>query len=386
MRPTRRNPTHLAAALAAGLALAACGESTPSAPRDTAPPAESGPGSGREGLPVVRHDFGILRHGDSAVVDLEVPVDTSRAWVPVLFTGDCSCIRGQLRIRAADGSERLTDGRVISEYAVREGDTLIVRLTLDTSRREPVDMKPAESRAAIQLQDLASLDIRRTSVGVIFTWGVDSPIEVLPTPTLDFGVLAVSQAAQLPLRLRPSWPDPVALREASCTDPRIRCQLRPDPESDDTLLGVTFASDGVTLGPFRGEIAVTTDLEDYVLRITVGGEVKPDLSYFPTPISMGQMDFGKPADDSSFVMIEDRDPSRTPDLRVVAVLDQDGADASAHFVPELVVTDDPRRWQLHLRYAGGYQKTEFRGVVRVQSGSDDNTSTLDVPALAFHKP
>lgn len=381
-------PRLVTCALAAALCPSCGGSGSGSGSATSESPEPGSPGSTPLALPVVQHDFGIVRHGDSVTVDLEVPVDTSRAWVPVLFTGDCSCVRGELWIRGADGSETMTDGRVIADFAVRGDAQLMVRLTLDTSKREPVDAPLAESRASIQLQDLASLEIDRSQVGVVFTWGVESPIEVRPTPTLDFGVLAVSQSARLPLRLRPSYDRPVALLGASCSDPRIRCELRPDekPGSEDTLLDVVFDSDGETMGAFQGEIAVATDLPGYTLAITVAGDVQPDLTCFPPVLSMGNFDFGAPREDTFFITVQDRAPHRTPDLRALSVIDQDGDDASKHFVATLEPTNDPRRWHLHLRYAGGYEKPEFRGVVRVQSGSDDNLSTLDVRALAFHKP
>jgi len=371
--------------MAAACLLAACGGGSTEAPEDPGTPL-GGAASAPDAPQIVRHDFGMVRHGASVTADLPVAVVPGRALVPVGFSGDCSCARGQLVIRAADGTERFPSGRVVPEFAVRDGESLLLRLTLDTSRREPVDQPLAESKGQLVLQDLASMHVDRVYVGVLFTFGVDSPVDVLPAATLNFGSLAVSQNARLTLRLRQSLAGtPVAFGQPTCTESRIHCVLRQDPESSDSLIEARFETDG-TEGAFQGLIEVPTDLEGYVLRIPVAGDVQPDLVALPAPIlSLGNLDFGAPWDDERFLTVTDRNPNREPEFRVVSVTDQDGADASEFFIATLrPVIGDSRRQHLAVTYAGGYAKREFRGTIRVQSGASDDLGNLDITLLAFH--
>jgi len=376
--PAAAGPVVVTLLMALLASLPACGGRSGNRPEETADvPDPAVPN-------VIRHDFGVLPHGTVGVADLVVPCDPAEHLVPSAYGGDCTCAKGELIIRDADGNERVTTGRVEPRFAVREGETLILRLSVDTGRKEARDQPIAESRGQFHLQPLAASDAVQRPVAVRFTFGIDSPVRLLPTAVVNFGELALSHDLRLTTRIRPDDPD-MTFSAPTCPEPRITCGMRRD--GADTLVDVTFESDRKTLGAFQSVITVPTSDPDYTLEIPVTGTVVPDLTAVPGQVlSMGNLDFVDGGAER-FLTVADRSPHRVPDFRVESFVDQDGEDPAPGFTAEIrPLPGDPRRAHLVVTCGGGYPKQEFRGVARVASGTGENRATIDITVLAFHRP
>jgi hypothetical protein len=358
-------------ALAGGLALltAACGGSgsatigtataAPAAAATDADPAAAASG-------VVVHDFGAIPHGQARTHDFELRIPGGGAgYVPVGFRSGCSCAGHRFVIRDRDGDEREV-GHLPRPYrTLQEGDTLILRLTIDTSRKEVVDVPRVTMEGQVLVQP-ADDDQRLVELDVVFHYAINARIEPVPVAHLHFGALPRSGSYRQTIQLRrdPEFAD-VELGPVSADDPRIEAKLTQEPGL--ALLDVAFAPRATdSLGPVRTAVQVATSLPDgYQLVIPVSGELIDDIVVEPyNHVSFGRIDLAQP--DERFVNVTDHDQRRSAAFAVAAIADAHGRSLSDHFEVRLEpVVGAPRTTRVYLRYRGSLQGAGFRGTLEL---------------------
>lgn len=342
------------------------------------------PTAAADSAQIVRHDFGIIPHGEIPGHDfvLEPPADLGPL-VPLTYRGDCSCTRFQLILRGRDGNERVVPGYVAPEYAIGPDEQLILRLAIDTGVKEPVDQDPVTSRGTVVLQDPAGARPRVT-LGVEITYAIDAPVTVSPTAHFAFPNMPRQRSVTLQRRLRADRPEPVRFGPVHSPDDRL--QGRITPKDGFALLEATFTPDpDAAPGPFMTTLSVETDLDGYVLEIPVSGRVIPDITVSPiNKISLGQFDFGE-AGAEQFVTVMNHVRDRDLTFEVVSLRDAAGNDASQHFAVHLeAVNGTPHSTRVRLRYTGGLAPPRFRGELILAADPIDGPF-VPIELVAFHR-
>jgi hypothetical protein len=356
--------------------------------------------------PAVRHDFGVIPHGKSASheyeFDLKALQQPATRWVPLRAHIDCSCGSTELLLRKADGSERRLDGRPDPEFAVADDERLLVRLTINTITKDPIDLPHATSRGYLLLQPVGDRDgSRRVQWPFLVDFGIDAPVECKPFAALEYGRVAQSARPELTITLRgdaahagttfgpvrSSSPAlvPTLAQENGATVLRVRC----DPSLDlDTVDRNTGAPGGDPLGNRSAVIQVDTSLPDYQINLGAKWKVVPDLEASPLPKLSFRADLSKPQAErdelSQFLLVTDHDPSRAPEFVVRKIEDQAGRDASARFAVRLEpIPGSSRQQRMFVRSLGGPAE-DFRGrIVLGKPGADQ--PTLSIELVAFHR-
>lgn len=355
------------------LTLAAC------APREQPAPQPEEP---RE----LFHDFGTIPHAQSAAHDFVIDTRAlGKDLVPLGVTADCSCARTEMLLRARDGSERVATGQPLAEFAARTGEVLVVRLTIDTIRKEAADLKPADSRATLILQPAAATNaLTRLHVPIRFRFAIDSPVALRPFAIIDFGEVPLSSQPALLTVLRGDE-GPVRFGPATSDDPRVQLQL--ETVGEETRLHVRFVpAPGDQPGTFQSVATVQTDhASGYVLRLPVVGKLVPDLVVRPmAKVSLGLFDFETERPEQ-FVLVTDHDRSRPAEFVVSRVVDATGKDCSSLFHVELQPqAGDARTTRVVVRYAGGALPPTFRGEI-VLAKDPAQGPFLPIELVAFHR-
>lgn len=315
---------------------------------------------------VVRHDFGTLRHGQVAEALLEVPLpQDGRAFRPLAFRKDCSCGTAEFVVRGADGALREAGATPLSNLVVRPGESLLMKLSIDTRVKEAVDQPRLTYHGSVVVQD-AARDRDRLWVPAEFAFAIDAPIRVLPAAHVDFGGLPRTTTYRQTLELHPDGgPGTVRFGEPVCFDERLSARLR--VEGGVTVLDIEFRPRRHDApGPVRTAVEVPTDLENgYVLPIPVSGELLPDVVVEPMDIiGFDRIDFRKPAE--RYVNLIDHDFTRPPGFAILDIRDSKGASLAEHFEATLQpIEGAPRSSRLILRYKGTLRARSFRGAVRL---------------------
>jgi hypothetical protein len=346
---------------------------------------------------VVRHDFGMLRHGAVGRADLKIPLPAvSAPLIPIGFMRDCTCARHQfVLVDRETGEERIATEQPFSEFAVREGEDLILRLELHTLDKEAADHPRASVRGRVVLQEDDEAH-RRHDVPVLFEFGIDCPLSVEPFAHLDMGDWPRTVAYRQTFRVRGD-DGPVTLSDVRCleTDPsapqRLRevrdCDVSIEVDGDETRLRLEFRADEDRLeGPFAFAVLARTDLPDgYSLRLPVSGKLVGAIEVSPPGrFSFGRIDLEQPT--TRILVITDHDPERNPEFVVLGIVGHDGADMSKHFAMELSeIPGQPRSQHMELRYVGGLAgERSFRGVVQLgkERGGEE---LISIPFFGFRR-
>ncbi|MCA8948920.1 MAG: hypothetical protein KDE27_05415, partial [Planctomycetes bacterium] len=326
--------------LLASLALAACNDEPAEhavPPRDSAatPGAATQDGAKAHALPALEYDFGVIPHGESRTHDYAIDLAQLPAgpWVPLHVSLDCSCGRGQLLFRAADGSERILDGRPSEANTARPGEQLLARVVLDTLTKDPEDLPHTLSRGFVVLQPLADLTGHdRVRWPFLVRFGIDCPVRVTPFAALDFGAVPQSQSPSIPLLLRGDEQHAaVHFGPAESSDPSIEVRLEPgDGEHEARLHARCHPGE---LGNHRAVLAVGTDLAGgYRVNIGVTWKVIPDLTASP----MAKLSFRAALDraqteadaSSQYLMVSNHDLASSAEFAVHEIVGPDGIDAA----------------------------------------------------------
>ena len=357
-----RSPIQLLCLLALG-----CGGEDPAGPR---------------GPLVLRHAFGLIPHGQKPTHDflLELPRSLGPL-VPLNYLGDCTCSSHQLLIRGRDGLERVAPGYRLPQYAVGPEEQLLLRLTIDSSQKEAVDMEPITSRGTVTLQDPGG-HRPPVHVAVLFTYGIDSPVRLVPASHMDFGSLPRGRKLTIPMELHSDVDRPIRFGPVHSTDERLAAVL-----SDDgiTLLETTFTANlSDDPGTFHAVVTVETDLEGYRLQIPASGRVIPDITVEPmNKISLGRFDFSEPGAEH-FVTVTDHIRSRDPGFAVHSLLDANGTDATQYFAVYVEPKDgDPHVAEVRIEYTGGLKPPQFRGEL-ILAKDLEKGPFISIEVVAFH--
>lgn len=370
-RHAMRLPTCLA------LALAACAP-----PPDSTAAAPRGNGQSLE----LFHDFGTILHAQSAQHDFVIDTRAlGTDLVPLGVTADCGCARTEMILRTREGTERIATGQPLAEFAARPGELLVVRITIDTVRKEAADLKPADSRATLILQPASATNaLSRLNVPIRFRFAIDSPVALRPFAILDFGEVPLSARPAL-LTVLAGDGTPMRFGPATCDDPRVQLEL--EPRGEETRLHVRFLpAPGDQQETLRAIATVQTDHPGgYVLRIPVVARLVPDLVVRPmAKLSLGMFDFESERPEQ-FVLVTDHDRSRTAEFVVSRIVDAAGKDCSSLFHVELQAqAGDARTTRVVVRYAGGALPPTFRGEL-VLAKDPAQGPFLPIELVAFHR-
>ena len=360
-----RSPIQFLCLLALG-----CGGNDP-APREANPPR------------VLRHDFGMIPHGEKPQHDFVVELAAELgSLVPIAYRGDCSCSSYQLILRNRDGVERIAPGNRVPRYAIMPDEQLLLRLVVDTSLKEPVDMAPIQISGTLVLQDPAG-QRPPVQLGVLFTYGIDAPVTLRPVARLDFGSMPRTRRLTRRLELHGDGPDPVRFGPVQSSDDRLKAEL--SANRGYTLLEATFTPDpDGGPGSFQAILTVETDLAGYSLKIPVSGRILPDIEVVPMDkISLDRFDFSKPGADH-FVIVTDN-LRRREGWSLHSLRDGDGADASQYFEVHLEPLDgDPYSTRVRVEYTGGLKPPLFRGEL-ILARDPEQGPFIPIELVAFHR-
>jgi hypothetical protein len=384
----RSQPLRRAALLA--LLLAGCDG-------DKAPEKQSLP-SLPMGPPILRHDFGVIPHGEAREHRFEIDVvkTLGPGFRPLNVSVDCACAKAQMALRDADGSLRqLPIARAEAMPEILSDQRLIVLVQLDTATKEPADFGPADSNATLVLQSLdagANRQGERVFWPLRFRFAVDSPVTVRPFAVLDFESVALTQSRLLTLALRGDRKNPpVRFGPVKVFDPRLSVALVEQPDGALLRARFTAGSDTSGLGGFRKLVTVETDLESgYQVNLAAVGTVISTLQAEPlaklsmtTDLRRAQAD-DDPALQAQYLVLVDHDHSHEADFQVVRLVDRQGRDCGASFRVRFdEVVGAPHSRRMSVRYLGG-QTEEFRGTLTVAT-TPETGPFLDLELVALHK-
>ncbi len=372
------------------LILAACGE--PAGPKAGAG-TTSGTANQVPQPQALSHDFGTIPHGQARqhdyVFDLSLIAAPGRRYVPLRAHIDCSCGRTQVLIRNQQGYERVIDGRPDPTNAPEPGDTLLVRLFLDTKIKDAVDLPSAASRGYLLLQPVGDRDgSQRVTWPFLVQFAIDAPVVLRPFAELDFGRVPQSAAPTILTTLRGDENHrTIKFGAVTCTSPDITATI--EPHQDDFVLRARCRPG--ELGNQAAVVQVATDLPGYSVNLGVKWKVVPDLEAAPLPKLSFRADLSREQTaaeaDAQFLLVVDHDESRPPQFVVRQIVDDAGRDASARFAATLVpVPGSSRQQRLFVRSLGG-EPADFRGMIVL--GKPDATAdgpTLRIELAAFHRP
>ena len=337
-------------------------------------------------------DFGTIQHGKAGEHDfvLDARKELGPGYYPVGTNIDCSCARALLLLRAADGKERVV-GPPGAAQAPREGEVVVVRMQVDTARKEPVDLGPVDSRAMVQFQDRdAPSGAERVLWQLTFRFAVDSPVRVRPFAILDFERVPISKTGSLLTSLCSDLPDrPIRFGPAHCDEPRLHLEL--EQKGDQTWLRAELRPQPGDGGMhIRTLVTIDTDLDTgYQVKLAAIAEITPDLVALPIAKISLRADLRKAQTaeraQSQYLLVTDHDERRPAEFRVARLVDAAGNDASKLFeVTFEEVRGDPRSRRVRLRWVG-HAESEFRGELvlakDVQAGP-----FLPIEVVALHSP
>jgi hypothetical protein len=348
------------------LFVAACGAEPSSPPPSPGPTTPTGPLT-------LEHDFGVVPHGETR--QHEFPLDLKQLpgdFLPLRVHLDCSCGHADVRWRAADGKDRFVDGAGTAASRGGPGETLVLRVVLDTSMKEAVDLPKTTSRGFVVLQEATDMTGQsRISWPMLLKFGIDAPVELRPFAALDFGRVPQSQTGRVLTTVRGDAAHP-KVRFTAATSDHPDVTIAMEPAEDHCVLRATCRPHD--LGNHRALVTVENDLPGYLLRLQVTWKVVPDLEATPLPklIVQAPLATEQPMAKAvgQFVLVADHDLARPPEFAVHKVVGEGDRDLSAHFATWLEpVPEQPRQHRLFARYLGGLQRSERGTIVLTKNGA-----------------
>lgn len=330
---------------------------------------------------ILKWDFGEIPHGETRVHEFAITTP-AEGWVPIAFQAQCSCAVATFTIAAKDGTRRAIEGPPRPEHTVQAGETLFLKLAIETVRKEAVDLPTTTGHGKILLGE-ARPENRRRELPVEFRYGIVTPVRVLPKPHVDCGELPRSRTFAQTLELAPRDPArKVRFSNVRTSRPEVTAKLA--EKDGKTLLEVCYSPGPETpqgIHSFTEAVLVATDLPgDYDVPVRVSGTLIPDIRVQPfDAIAFGQIDFSAPTE--QFVNVHDYDQKRDPGFTITSLVDGNGVDCSAHFAARLeAIPGDERGTRVVLRYLGGLSGRVFRGSLTLAKKNHDGPATV----IAFH--
>ena len=338
-------------------------------------------GSNQEARLVLDHDFGIVPHGEQR--EHEFALDLSQLGtphVPLRVHLECSCGKAVIKMRKPDGTERPIDGSGYARNLPKDGEKAVMRITLDTRKKEAVDLPKTVSRGYILLQPLDdTTGMARIRWAFLVRFGIDAPVVLHPFAALDFGSVAQSMTGNVLTTIRgdENHPD-VQFTSVETTDSNIQATLEP---GEDHVVLRARCTPG-ELGNHRALVLIKTNLPDYVVALEASWKVVPDLEAAPIDkISISaRLDQEQPERMMKLqsVLVTDHNRDRSPEFVVRNIVGNNGRDVTSLFAVTLTpVPNKDRQQRMEVRYLGGLLNGEparpnysFRGKIILTKKGD----------------
>ena len=384
------------------LLLAACTDSsaTTEVPSNAGAPALSNQAGTKQMAPLILdHDFGTVPHGETRTHEFELDLSKlGEPHVPIRVHLECSCGKASIRMRKSDGSERGIDGSGYSRNLPQEDEKVILRITLDTRKKEAVDLAKTLSRGYVLLQPIDDrTGMARQRWAFVVRFGIDAPVVLSPFAAFDFGAVAESMKGHRMTTLRGDEAHPdLEFLSVSTTDASIEALLEKD--ADHTVIRATC-----TPGPrgnHRALVMVDTNIPDYTVAMDVVWKVVPDLEASPIDKITITTALDREQDGSVLaqqsVLITDHNRLRNPEFVLRNIVSNDGRDVTSLFEVQLSpVPNKERQQRLQVRYLGGLieegtdparSQSIFRGKIVLAKANEQSSltgPTLPIALVVF---
>lgn len=354
-------------------------------------------GSNQKARLILDHDFGIVPHGEQREHEFELDLSQLGApHVPLRVHLECSCGKAVIRLRKPDGTERPIDGTGYPRNLPQADEQAFMRITLNTRKKEAVDLPKAVSRGYILLQPLDdTTGMARIRWAFLVRFGIDAPVVLQPFAALDFGSVAQSMTGKVLTTLRgdENHPD-VKFTSVESKDLDIEATLEPD--GDRVLLRASCTPG--QLGNHRSLLLVRTDLPDYTVALNVSWKVVPDLEASPINKVSISANISKEQPERMMklqsVLVTDHNRDRSPEFVLARIVGNDGRDVTSLFAITLKpVPSKERQQRMEVRYLGGLLNGQpagpnysFRGKIvltKKGDGPEGIAPTLPIDLVVF---
>jgi len=310
---------------------------------------------------------------------------------------ECSCGRAEIVMRKPDGSERQIDGTGYPRNLPTEDETVLVRITLDTRKKEAVDLPATVSRGYVLLQPLDDdTGMARQRWAFVVRFGIDAPVILQPFAALDFGRVAESLTGEVMTTLRGDENHPeLKFLEVKTTDTTIEATLE---QSEDHVVLRARCKPGLR-GNQRALVLIKTSVPDYVVALDVVWKVVPDLEATPMDKISVTTNLDREQPESAFklqsVLVIDHNHHRSPEFVLRNIVGNDGRDVTSLFAVRVTpVPTSERQQRLEVRYLGGLlqdgeepgRNYNFRGKIvlaKAGEGPLDVALTLPIDLVVF---
>lgn len=354
-------------------------------------------GSKRKARLILDHDFGIVPHGEQREHEFELDLSQLGApHVPLRVHLECSCGKAVIRLRKPDGTERDIDGTGYPRNLPEADEQAIMRITLNTRKKEAVDLPSAVSRGYILLQPLDdTTGMARIRWAFLVRFGIDAPVVLQPFAALDFGSVAQSMTGKVLTTLRGDANHPnVKFTSVESKDLDIETTLEPD--GDRVVLRATCTPG--QLGNHRSLVLVRTDIPDYTVALNVFWKVVPDLEASPINKISISAHINKEQPERMMklqsVLVTDHNRDRSPEFVLARIVGNDGRDVTSLFAITLTpVPTKERQQRMEVRYLGGLLNGKppgpnysFRGKIvltKIGDGPAGIAPTLPIDLVVF---
>ena len=339
-----------------------------------------------QGSLALEHDFGVIPHGESR--QHEFQLDLARLdepWVPLRVHLDCSCGHADLRLRTADGKERFVEPNGSASNRPGPGETLWLRVVLDTKTKEAIDLPRTQSRGFVVLQLASDMTgSSRVQWPLLVHFGIEAPVQLRPLATLDFGRVPLSGRGVVVTSLRGDERHADAtFTSAVCSDPHVTVELQ--KEADHWLLRATCTPH--ELGNHRATVTITHSIAGYHLELVTTWKVVPDLEAVPVPkvsVRAPLQRAQRPEEATGqYLVLVDHDVSRSAEFAVWRCVDDGGADLSAHFAITFEpIANSPRQRRMYVRCLGGLQQGVRGSIVLTKNGESGPFLPIELVVFA----
>ena len=352
---------------------------------------------------ILDHDFGIVPHGEQRMHELELDMSLlNEPHVPLRVHLECSCGKAEILLRKPDGSERGIDGSGYARNLPADDEKVFLRITLDTRKKEAVDLPTTVSRGYVLLQPVDDdTGMARQRWAFVVRFGIDAPVLLRPFAALDFGSVAESMTAETLTTLRGDENHlDMRFLAVKTTDQSITAKLEPDGDSDGNQVVLRAECTPGQRGNHRCLVLVQTSLKDYTVALEVSWKVVPDLEATP----LDKISITAPLDQEQpesamarqAVLVIDHNRHRSPEFVVRSIVGGDGREVTSMFATRLTaVPTKDRQQRLEIRYLGGLLPNgpelpdpnyTFRGqILLAKPGAQpsDTNTTLPIDLVVF---
>ncbi|MCA8958851.1 MAG: hypothetical protein KDC87_22425 [Planctomycetes bacterium] len=326
-----------------------------------------------QALPAPHHDFGTLDLGTSATCDMDIPLPSGGAVIPQAYQGDCGCASGMLMIRRTDGSTEPIYGLSQDERTMQLGEKLVLRLTLDTRKKEALDLPRTVSHGFVGFKVVHGAAWRFDRQPIQFHYAIHTPIRVMPVSHVEFGELPMSSSPLVrELELSSNDPGrPLSLGTPTSNQDCVEARLVQSDGKTILRIQITPRTDERTSPRVSCAVTIPTGIASYPkLVIPVTGKFIGDIEYEPSyTVSFNLFPFTKARE--GFVNLIDHDRRRPAGFSIVSLKSDQGEDLTRHFEVNLSSLS-ARKTRVTLNYRGTMRGKTMRAWLHLakQPGGD----------------